>query len=128
VTSVSLYASQQGTIQANGSLTIDLLGPRFNRTWQGTITVLGAPSGTQFTINVGAQNFGLMYAPGPAGPFQLLTGQTLQLTATLPTTEAGALVTAILSGVDDPADRATPYTGPSIPASVTVTSSASGGP
>lgn len=128
MTSIQLYESATGIVQADGSVTMVLNGPRLNRVWQGTVTVLGSPSGSQFTVNLGAQNFGVLYAPGPAGPFQLLTGQNLQLTATLAATLAGSQITMILSGVNDPADRATPYVGPSIPASLTVTSSASGGP
>ena len=128
MTSIQLYETAVATVQSSGAVTLTLNGPRFNRTWQGTVTILGAPSGSEFTVNVGAQNFGVLYAPGPAGPFQLLTGQNLQLTATLAATLAGSQITMILSGVNDPADRATPYVGPSIPASLTVTSSASGGP
>ena len=125
MTSIQLYESATGIVQASGAVTLTLNGPRFNRTWQGTVTVLGAPSGSEFTVNLGAQNFGVLYAPGPAGPFQLLTGQNLQLTATLATTLAGSQITMILSGVNDPADRATPYVGPSIPGTLTSGSSIS---
>jgi hypothetical protein len=128
MTSIQLYESATGIVQADGSVTMVLNGPRLNRVWQGTVTVLGSPSGSQFTVNLGAQNFGVLYAPGPAGPFQMMAGQNLELTATLATTLAGEQITMILSGVNDSVDSPTPYTGPSIPASLTVTSSASGGP
>lgn len=119
--SVQLYKTASATVAVDGSANISFNGPGFGRTWQGTVTILGSPQGTQWTISVGAQGFGESYAPGPAGPYQLLTGQTLTAAATGLT--PGLQCTAILSGIDDPKENATPYTGPTI-----VTSVALGGP
>jgi len=109
--SVQLYETATGLVNSSGGVILTFNGPRLNRTWQGTVSILGAPVSQVFTLSVGAQAFGMVYAPGPCGPYQMLLGQPLSLVATsgLP---VGTTVTAILSGVDDPSERATPYTGP----------------
>jgi len=116
--SVQLYQTLGATADSTGNCTMKINGPGFGRTWQGTVTILGSPQGTEWTISIGAQSFGQIYAPGPAGPYQLLTGQTLQLSAS--GLAVGTKCTAIFSGVDDPKEAATPYTGPTITTSVTL--------
>lgn len=109
--SVQLYETAVGTVNASGGVSLSFNGPKLGRTWQGTVSILGAPVSQAFTLSVGAQAFGTTYAPGPAGPFQMLRGQSLSLAATSGLTP-GTVITAILSGVDDPSEKATPYTGP----------------
>ena len=119
--SVQLYQIAQGVADANGNLTMTIRGPFLSRTWQGTISIIGAPQGSEFDVTVGAQLTGTMNAPGPAGPFQLLTGQNLVVTGVGLT--VGLTCTLVLTGVDDPKENPTPYTGPSIPAATAVVSS-----
>jgi hypothetical protein len=121
VTSVQLYQTAQATADASGNASLKFPGPGLTRTWQGTVTILGSTQGTPWSISIGAQAFGLLYSPGPSGPYQLLSGQIL--TATTTGLMPGDQFTAILSGIDDPREEATPYTGPTI-----VTSVALGGP
>lgn len=116
MTSIQLYQTAQATADSGGNASFKFPGPGLTRTWQGTVTILGATQGTPWTISIGAQAFGILYAPGPSGPYQLLHGQIL--TATTAGLTAGAQFTAILSGVDDPSQEATPYTGPTIVTSV----------
>ena len=121
MTSVQLYETSVGTVDANGNLVLTISGPRRTRTWQGSLTIVGCPAGTQFSIAIGAQVYGTMNSPGPAGTFQLLIGQSLTATATGLT--VGLSVTGILAGRDDPKELAIPWLGPTL-----VTSVNSGGP
>lgn len=114
--SVQLYQTATVTTDAMGNAQLKFGPPRVNRIWQGTVQVLNSPQGTQWTVAVGLQQFGYLFAPGPAGPFQLLNGQTLTLTTTGLT--PGDTYTAVLSGVDDPSENPSPYTGPTIVTSV----------
>lgn len=118
---VQLYATQIANADASGNVTITINGPRLNRTWLGSLTLLGAPQGTGFTVSVGAQKYGTLYSPGPGGLFELMTGQNLVATASGLT--VGTQVTALLAGADYPKDQAPPYFGP-----VLVTAVSSGGP
>jgi len=116
VTSVQLYQTAFPVVAADGTVTLVIDGPRFNRTWQGTLSILGVPGGTPFAITVGAQAYGTLYAPGPGGPFQLLTGQRLVAQASGLT--AGIIVEGILAGIDQPKEAATPWLGPTLVNSV----------
>lgn len=109
MTSVPLMSSKSATT-VFGDLTITFPLVPVGRTWQGSVSVPTAPPGAQISVAVGGITLGLMYAPGPFGPLQLLSGQSLSLTATgLP---PGATYTAILSGIDEPSGSASPYFGP----------------
>lgn len=109
--SVQLYETATGVVNAAGGVSLTFNGPKLGRTWQGTVSILGAPVAQAFTLSVGAQAFGIVYAPGPCGPYQMLHGQAISLVATSGLT-VGSTITLILSGVDDPSEKATPYTGP----------------
>lgn len=112
MTSVQLYETASSIATLLGNVTLQFHGPGFGRTWQGTVSVLASPQGTEWTVSIGAQAFGVLNAPGPAGPYQLLTGQTITLTAAGLT--AGVQYSAILSGGDYAKDEAPPYGGPTI--------------
>ncbi len=116
--SVQLAQTGTGTADSNGDVTISFPIPMVNRTWQGTVSIVNAPAATQFNVKIGNQLYAILYAPGPAGPFQILSGQKLELTATGLTARTQYI--AVLSGVDDPADNATPYTGPTAVTSITL--------
>ncbi len=116
--SVQLNETASAVANASGDVTLKFPIAKVNRTWQGTVSILNAPAGSQWTLSVGNQPFATVYAPGPAGPFQILSGQVLSLSATGLT--AGDQYTAVLSGVDDPSTKATPYTGPTAVTSITL--------
>lgn len=116
-----LYQTASAVADANGNVEIYFNGPGSGRVWQGTISIILGPAGTRFTLVIGGQKFGVISSPGPGGPFQFLPNQSITLSASLVT--PGDTFTAIISGVDDPEEGATPYTGP-----FAVTSVATGSP
>ena len=116
--SVQLAQTAVGIANAGGGVTLKFPLPMVNRTWQGTVSLVNAPAGSVWQVNIGNQLYASMYAPGPAGPFQILSGQALSLVGAGLT--AGTQYVAVLLGVDDPADDATPYTGPTAVTSITL--------
>ncbi len=113
--SVQLYQTAYGVVDSIGKITLSMQGPPLNRVWQGTLSIIGSVLGVQFTVSIGNQASSIFFAPGPAGPYQLLHGQTISLTAT--GLISGTSYTAVFVGVDDPSEGATPYVGPIIAAS-----------
>lgn len=112
MTSVQLNQTAQATANAAGTATITFPSVRLNRTWQGSVSVSGSPPGTAWNVLVGGQSVGTLFAPGPFGPVQLLSGQALSLAAAN-TLVSGNTYVATLSGVDDPSDIPSSYNGPS---------------
>ncbi len=117
--SVLLNQTAQGEGNATGGAEISFSAPRMTRVWQGTVSVTNAPAGTAFTVSVGGQPAGVLYAPGPFGPIQIQSGLALQLAASTGLTQ-GTFYQAILLGVDDPIENPTPYTGPTAVTSITL--------
>ena len=116
-----LYQTVSGTVDANGDITLFLAGPGSGRVWQGTISITRGPLNTQFEVIIGGQQMGYVNSPGPGGPYQIFSNNSINLVASGALT--GSMYTAILSGVDDPMEGATPYTGP-----IAVTSLSTGSP
>lgn len=108
---VQLNQSAQATADTTNSATITFPAARLGRTLQGSVSVSGSPPGTAWSVAVGGQVLGILFAPGPYGPVQILSGQALTLTATNTLVHNQNYV-ATLSGVDDPAENPTPYNGP----------------
>lgn len=116
MTTVQLYETASSVANPLGNVILQFPGPGFGRTWQGTVSVLGSPQGTEWNVSIGAQAFGTINAPGPGGPYQLFAGQSITLSAAGLT--AGSQYSAILSGGDYSKDDAPPYGGPTIVNSV----------
>jgi hypothetical protein len=119
---VQLYQTSFATVDANGDVSFEIVGPQVTRTWLGSLTFVGLPGGTLISVSVGAQAYGQMSAPGPGGLFELLHGISLVATATGLT--PGLQVSMILAGADFPAAQAPPYFGPSL---ITATATAGSG-
>lgn len=105
-----LYQTTSAVADVNGNVDIYFAGPGSGRVWQGTISIILGPAGTDFVLTIGGQKFGVINSPGPGGPFQFLPNQSVNISASLVT--PGTTFSAIISGVDDPQESATPYTGP----------------
>jgi hypothetical protein len=104
-----LSQSVTGTADAAGSLTLKFPTPRVARIWQGTVSVTSV-SGIVWNVTIGGAFAGRLYAPGPAGPFQIQSGLQLAVSAT--GLSPGLPYTAVLLGTDDSVNNATPFTGP----------------
>jgi len=108
---VQLSNTAQATANTAGAVTITFPAPGLTRTWQGSVSVSGSPPGTPWQIFVGGSLIGVLFAPGPFGPVQALSGQAVTVVADIPLV-SGQTYTASLTGVDDPSSDATPYSGP----------------
>lgn len=118
---VSLYQTSQSVVDSNGNCSITFSLPRLDRVWLGTLAITGSTAGTSWQVYVGSQSMGILLAPGPGGPFQVLGG--LALTAQATGLTPGDNILAALIGTDFSKEYAPPYTGPT-----SVTSVNSGGP
>ena len=95
-----------------GAVTISFPSPPIGRIWQGSLTIPGAASTDVWKVTLAYQLVAVVTGSGPFGPLQIQAGQVLSLAGTVSLTTP---YTAILSGIDDPADDASPYTGPAVP-------------
>ena len=111
MTSFQLNEIETGTASASGSLTLTFPAARLNRTLQGSVTVAGSAPGTVWSVLVGGQQIGTLFAPGPFGPVQILSGQSLSVSA-IGTLAPGQAYSATVQGIDDPAATPSPYSGP----------------
>ena len=94
---------------AGGIVTLQFEPCTTGRVWQGTLTIPGALGTDDWTVTINDQLFATLQGPGPFGPIQLTTGGVLKLIGTVGGT---GTYLALLSGLNDPAGNATPYTGP----------------
>ena len=108
--SVQLFQSSSATADANGNVSLAFPSAPQGRVWQGSISIIEGPAGQSFTLMVGGSKFGAITSPGPGGPYQFVSSQSISLTATLVT--PGTTFVAVLSGTDDSVEAPTPYTGP----------------
>ncbi len=108
--SLRLYQVASGTADANGNVSLVFNGPGSGRVWQGGISIVSGTVGTLFTLTIGGQPWGAINSPGPGGPYQVWSGQDIELSATK--VKPGQSFVAVMSGVDDPENGVTPYTGP----------------
>lgn len=106
--SVSLNQRVSGT-PVNNVVTLSFPAPPLNRTWQGSVTIPRALATDLWNVTIGGQLQAVVQGSGPFGPIQVVSRQVLQLVGTVTLTTP---YVAILSGIDDPADNATPFTGP----------------
>jgi hypothetical protein len=108
-----------------GAVTISFPSPPIGRIWQGSLTIPGAASTDVWKVTLAYQLVAVVTGSGPFGPLQIQAGQVLSLAGTVSLTTP---YTAILSGIDDPADDASPYTGPAaLPAAGSTTTGTVGG-
>jgi len=108
VASIPLNQRASGTPVA-GAVTLSFPSPSTGRTWQGSLTIPGAASTDSWNVTLSGQLVAVVTGSGPFGPLQIQTGQVLSLAGTVSLTTPYA---AILSGINDPAGDASPYTGP----------------
>jgi hypothetical protein len=106
--SIPLNQRASGTPVA-GAVTLSFPSPSTGRTWQGSLTIPGAASTDSWNVTLSGQLVAVVTGSGPFGPLQIQTGQVLSLAGTVSLTTPYA---AILSGINDPAGDASPYTGP----------------
>lgn len=118
--SVPLNQRASGT-PAAGAVTLSFPSPKIGRIWLGSVTIPNALGTDVWLVTVGGQLCATVTGSGPFGPLQIQGGQVLALTGTV------GLITpyvAVLSGIDDPADNPTAFTGPAALASVSAPSTA----
>ena len=122
--SIPLNQRASGTPVA-GAVTLSFPSPSTGRTWQGSLTIPGAASTDSWHVTLSGQLVAVVTGSGPFGPLQIQTGQVLSLAGTVSLTTPYA---AILSGINDPAGDASPYTGPAaLPAAGSATTGLVGG-
>jgi hypothetical protein len=108
--SVSLNEYATSKSDGSGAVTLKFFAPPVGRVWQGTVTIPDASGSSLWTLSVGGQKFGNLGGPGPYGPLQAQSGQVIQLVGSglLPASP----YTAVLSGINDPQESPSLYTGP----------------
>jgi hypothetical protein len=108
--SVSLNEYATSKSDGSGAVTLKFSAPPVGRVWQGTVTIPDASGSSLWTLSVGGQKFGNLGGPGPYGPLQAQSGQVIQLVGSglLPASP----YTAVLSGINDPQESPSLYTGP----------------
>jgi hypothetical protein len=108
--SVSLNEYATSKSDGSGAVTLKFFAPPVGRVWQGTVTIPDASGLSLWTLSVGGQKFGNLGGPGPYGPLQAQSGQVIQLVGSglLPASP----YTAVLSGINDPQESPSLYTGP----------------
>ena len=115
--SVQLNETAKATSDSLGNAKIVFNQPGVNRVWQGTVSVNNSTPGTEWQVLLGGIPAGTLYAPGPFGPIQMLSGQQLSLVGV---DTPATIFTAILLGVNDSVENPTPYTGPTSVTSITL--------
>ena len=115
---IQLFESASGVADAAGLVTLSFNSPFVNRAWQGTVQLVNAPPASAWAVSISGIVLPTLYAPGPYGPLQMLYGQRLVLKSSGLT--PGFQYTALLMGIDEPANQASLYTGPTAVTSVAV--------
>ena len=106
--SLTLHERASGT-PAAGAVTLSFPAPKLGRVWQGSVTIPSALGTDSWLLTIGGQLYANVGGAGPFGPVQVQGGQVLSLVGTVSGT---APMIAVLSGIDDPNDAMSPYTGP----------------
>jgi hypothetical protein len=110
---------------AGGAVTLSFQPCHTGRIWQGSVIIPGAATNDSWQLTIGGQLMAIVIGSGPFGPVQVQPGQVLSLVGTV---TLGTPYVAILSGINDPAGDASPYTGPApLPAAGSATTGLGGG-
>jgi hypothetical protein len=109
--SVSLNEYATGPSDGLGTVTLSFSAPPVGRIWQGTVTIPDASGTSSWVLSVGGQKFGNLAGPGPYGPLQAQSGQIIKLVGS--GLSLSIPYTAVLSGINDPQESPSLYTGPS---------------